>query len=104
MSVIGHTDSLTYLLISTRSLQALGVRTTSRASRGLVSHSGAYSTQKFTQPNGGRVGAPKVMKSARSLAARAAEVIGVAAASPATASAAAAKAVANTLVQLTCIP
>jgi hypothetical protein len=70
----------------------------------LVSHSGAYSTQKFTQPMGGRVGAPSVMKSSRSLAACAVDIAGTAAANPAIASAAAAKADANTLVQLTCIP
>src|SRR5581483_5391451 len=34
----------------------------SRGADGLVSHSGLYSTQNSTQPTGGRVGSPIVMK------------------------------------------
>src|ERR1700738_3544525 len=99
MSVIGQIESLTHLLMRARSFQVLGVRTTSRASSGLVSHSGAYSTQKSIQPMGGRVGAPMVMKSCWSL-----DAFAVGVASPATMRIAVAKADANTLVQLTCIP
>src|SRR5438552_2693426 len=99
MSVTGQTDSLTHLLIRTRSFHDLGVSTTSRASIGLVSHSGAYSTQKSIHPIGARLKAPTVMNSGWSLAAFA---VGVA--SAATMRVAAAKADADRLVQLTCIP
>src|SRR6185437_2638508 len=68
MSVMGLTWSLTHLLTCTRSVQAFGENTTSRASDGLVWHSGLYSTQNCTQPIGARATSPTVMKAAGSAA------------------------------------
>src|SRR3954454_21268440 len=55
-----------------RSFQAFVVSTTSRASKALVSHSGAYSEQNSVQPIGARAVLPTEMNSTRSFAALAA--------------------------------
>src|SRR5262245_39552262 len=60
-----------------RSFQAFGVSTTSRASIGLVSPSLGYSLQNSTQPIGGRDIAPTGTNGARSLAAFAAGTVSV---------------------------
>jgi hypothetical protein len=58
MSVIGLTFSFTHLLMRTRSVQALLLRTTSRGALVVALHSIGWSTQNSTQPIGGRVDAP----------------------------------------------
>src|ERR1700746_120405 len=58
MSVIGLTLVLTAMLMRLSSVQARVDKTTSRGTEGVVSHSGAYSTQNSAQPIGALVTGP----------------------------------------------